>query len=103
MYKIEYLKIAKKDIDDIIFYIRYNLNNKKAALTFANLLIKETNNILKFPYGNAEYLPIKSLKKVYRKCKVKNYLIFYTINEVTNVITIVRVLCSKRDLNKILN
>ena len=32
MYKLEFLTIAKKDMDDIIYYISNTLNNKKAAL-----------------------------------------------------------------------
>ncbi len=31
MYKIEVLPVAKKDIDDIIFYISHNLKNITAS------------------------------------------------------------------------
>lgn len=103
MYKLEYLEIAKKDIDNIVYYIRYNLKNKTAAITFANELIKETDNILKFPYGNIEYTPLKPLKNKYRQSKFKNFIIFYIVNEKSKTITITRVLYQKRNFDQILN
>ena len=35
MYKIEFLPIAKKDIDDIIYYISNNLKNRTAAINLS--------------------------------------------------------------------
>ena len=32
MYKLEFLPIAKKDIDDIVYYITNNLKNRTAAI-----------------------------------------------------------------------
>lgn len=103
MYKLEYLETAKNDIDDIIYYVHYILNNKKAAKDLANTFIKEINNILNFPYGNAEYIPIKPLKYTYRRYKIKNFLVFYIIDEKNRTIIIARVLYKKMDINQILN
>lgn len=103
MYKLEYLKLAKEDMESIIYYISYNLQNKTAALNLVDEFIKVANSILEFPYGNAEYTPIKPLKNEYRSAKVKNFIMFYTINEESKTITIVRVLYQKRDLRKLLD
>lgn len=46
MYKIEFLPIAKEDIDKIIFYVSNNLKNKTAARKLANSFIKGANDIL---------------------------------------------------------
>ena len=102
MYKIEYLEIAKQDIDNIIHYISYNLNNRKAASELIYNFSKEINRITIFPYGNSEYNPIKKLKNTYRKTKIKNYLIFYTINEKEKTIIITRIIYYNRNLDKIL-
>lgn len=59
--------------------------------------------ILEFPYTNSEYIPIKPLKYVYRKSMVKNFMMLYTIEETKKVITIVRVLYQKRDIDRILD
>lgn len=102
MYKLELLPIAKKDIDDIIYYISNNLENKTAARNLANNFIKGTNSILEFPYGTSVYKTTKELEQEYRSLKVKNFLMFYTINENDKIITIVRVLYHKMDINNIL-
>ena len=102
MYKLEILPIAKKDIDDIIYYISYNLKNKNAANDLSNNFIKGINSILEFPYGSSVYKTSKKLNLEYRCFKIKNFLMFYTINEKEKIITIVRVLYKKMDINNIL-
>ena len=102
MYKLEFLPIAKKDIEDIIYYITNNLNNRTTAINLSKDFIKGANNILDFPYGSSEYKTKYGLKNVYRSLKIKNFLMFYTINEKDKIITIVRVLYQKMDINNIL-
>lgn len=102
MYRIEFLPIAKKDIDDIIYYISHNLKNITASKKIRDLFMSSLDNILKFPYGNSVYQPIGVLKNEYRSHKIKNYLMFYTINEEKKLITIVRVLYQKMDISNIL-
>lgn len=101
-YKLVFLPTAKKDIDDIIYYISKNLKNRTAAINLSKEFIKGANNILDFPYGLSEYKPKYKLKNVYRSTKIKNFLMFYTINEQDKIITIVRVLYHKMDINNIL-
>ena len=102
MYKLEFLPIAKKDIENIINYIANNLKNEIAAIDLSKEFIKGANNILDFPYGLSEYEPKHKLKNVYRNFKVKKFFMFYTINERDKIITIVRVLYQKMDINSIL-
>lgn len=103
MYHLEYLKLAKDDMEKIVYYISNNLQNRTAALNLANEFIKCANSILEFPYGNAEYIPVKPLKNKYRTSKVKNFIMFYTVNDEKKVIMIVRVLYQKQDTSKELN
>ncbi len=102
MYKLEFLPIAKKDISDIIYYIYYNLKNVTASEKLKNLFINSFDDILKFPYGSPIYNPIGFLNNKYRSYRVKNFLVFYTINEEEEIITIVRVLYKKMNISKIL-
>ena len=102
MYRIEITTSARNDIYDIFNYISNELNNISAANKLKIKLFKEINNISIFPFGSPiVYINFKSIYK-YRSLKVKNYSIFYTVNEELKVITIVRVLYSKRDFNSIL-
>ena len=102
MYDIEFLPLAKSDIENIIYYIKYNLNNSTAALNLNNNFIKAINNITYFPYGAFIYKQNKLLTYEYRSVRVKNFLIFYTINESKKLITIVRVLYQSMNINNIL-
>lgn len=102
MYKIEFLPIAKKDIDEIIYYISHNLKNITAAKKLRDLFMESLDKITTFPYGLQIYEPNRKLKNEYRSYKVKNFMMFYTINENDKVITIVRVLYQKMDIANIL-
>ena len=81
MYKIEFLPVAKEDIDNIIYYISHKLKNLTASRKLRDLLINSLDYIVEFPYGNPIYKPPSTLKYEYRSTRVKNFLLFYTINE----------------------
>lgn len=102
MYKLVYLPIAKSDIDNIIHYIAINLQNKSAAKKLAESFIDGANSILNFPYGSSIYQPIGILKNEYRSIRIKNFLMFYTIDEKEKLVIVVRVLYQKRNINNIL-
>ena len=94
MYKIEFLPIAKEDIDNIIYYISYNLKNITASSKLRDLFMSSLDYIIEFPYGKSKY--------EYRSYRVKNFLMFYIINEEEKLITIVRVLYQRMDIDNIL-
>ena len=102
MYKIEYLPLAAQDLVDIAAYINQKLCNPQAAEALANLLIKEIDNLSSFPYLHELYISSYPLKHEYRKLTVKNYLVFYWIDEAKKLVTISRVLYGKRDYNTLL-
>ena len=102
MYKIEFLPLAKKDIDDIIYYISHNLKNITASKKLRDLFMQSLDNIIEFPYGSSRYQSVGTLKYEYRSYRVKNFLMFYIVNEKQKLITIVRVLYQKMDINNIL-
>ena len=88
-----------KDIDDIIFYVSNDLKNKTAARNLANNFIRDANSILEFQYGLSVYKTSKKLEQEYRGFKIKNMIMFYTVNEREKIITIVRVLLYIKKLN----
>ena len=91
MYKLEYLPIAKQDIDGIIYYVSNILKNVDGARKLAKSFVSAADSIIKFPYGIPAYNFRKKLKNEYRCFKVNNFLMFYTINENARIITVVRV------------
>lgn len=102
MYQLVYLPLARKDMVDIVQYISLDLCNPDAAGKLAEELIKAAENVLAFPYRNPVHMSIRPLKHEYRKIIVKNYMMFYWIEEQTKTVTIARVLYYKRNQKKLL-
>ncbi len=102
MYNLEYLPVARNDMIDIVRYISNELNNPIAAKRLAIELIDAGEGILKFPYANPAYIPIRPLKHEYRKLLVRNYMMFYRVDEEKKMVTVARVIYAKRDYEKLL-
>ncbi len=102
MYKIEYLPAALRDLTEIALYISNVLQNKKAALDLTQEIVGNVDGLAGFPYKNAVYLPIRPLKYEYRRMAVKNYLIFYRVDEDLKQVTVVRIIYARRNIGEIL-
>ena len=102
MYRIEYLPAARQDMIEIVRYISQELQNPTAANQLAMELIEAGDGILRFPYANPFYTPIRPLKHEYRKLLVQNYFIFYWVDEVEQLVTVARVVYAKRDYERLL-
>lgn len=102
MYKLEYLPAALEDMLEIVKYISKELKNPIAAENLANEFIESAEYLIDFPYSNPIYYPIRPLKKEYRKLLVKNFIMFYYVNEPKKIVTIARVIYAKRDYGRTL-
>lgn len=103
MYKLEYLPIAKRDMTDIVTYISHELSNPIAAEKLANEMIEASRKLTDFPYAAPAYHPIRPLKREYHRLMVQNYTLFYSVDEAKKLITITRVIYSRRDYEKLLD
>jgi len=102
MYRLTFLPIAKQDMTDIVHYISNELFNPVAAAALAEEMIEAAERLCDFPYINTVHQTIKPLKQEYRKLLVKNYIMFYWVDEKKKLITIVRVIYARRDYEKLL-
>lgn len=102
MYNLEYLPVARQDMVDIVRYISRELNNPIAADQLAVELIEAGDSIPAMPYANPAYIPIRPLKHEYRKLLVRNYIMFYWLDEEKKMVTVARVVYAKRDYKKLL-
>lgn len=102
MYNLEYLPVARKDMLEIVQYISLELHKPDAAKRLAVELINAAEGVLKFPYSPPAYQPIRPLKHEYRKILVQNYLILYWVDEEKKLVTVARVVYTKRDYNRLL-
>ena len=102
MYNIEYLPSAKEDMVEIVRYISHDLQNPMAADKLAVEMVKAADGLSDFPYRNRAYMPIKSLKREYRKLLVQNYILFYYVEEEKKLVTIARVIYGRRNYGKLI-
>lgn len=100
MYKIRYLPIAQKDLQDILSYFLDNLKSPKAAMDFIDILDKSILRLKQYPYSCKLYQPQEPLEFEYRFLPVKNYLVFYIVNE--NIIEIHRIVYTRMNLEKLI-
>jgi len=100
MYKLSYLPLANRDIADAVNYIADELLAPKAALDLLDSLDKSISSLKDFPYSCRVYRPVKPLEQEYRIMPVKNYAVFYTVDEQKKLVEITRVIYAKRDLDK---
>lgn len=103
MYRLEYLPIAKQDMIEIARYISHELSNPIAAEKLADDMVEAAEKLIDFPYACSAYYPIRPLQQEYRHLLVKNYLMFYYVNEAQKQITIARVIYARRDYEKLLD
>ena len=102
MYRLKYLPIARQDIIDIARYISHDLSNPAAAEKLAVELVGAAENLAIHPYIHSVFRPVRPLKKEYRKIGVKNYLMFYWVEEAEKIVTIARIIYARRDYEKLL-
>ncbi|MCL2321431.1 MAG: type II toxin-antitoxin system RelE/ParE family toxin [Oscillospiraceae bacterium] len=102
MYRLNYNPKAKNDIDNILKYIAEDLFNPTAAMRLAAEIVNSVDKLNDFPYINPVYKTYNQLKHEYRKLVIKNYIIFYYIDEKNKQINIARMLYSGMNYDKLL-
>lgn len=100
MYRLKYLPLALNDLRDITDYITNTLKAPKAALDLLDTFDESISRLEQYPYSCKVYQPIKDTETEYRFLPVKNYFVFYVVNEGT--VEVHRVIYAKMDLTKII-
>ncbi len=102
MYNVQFLPIAQNDLLDIARYISSELGSTEAAIRLTEKIIKRTDVLGEFPYSCPVYMPIRQMRNEYRKLRVDNYLVFYTVNEKEKNVTVMRIIYARRDFENLL-
>ncbi len=102
-YDIFYTAKAREDLEEIYEYIAFNLQEPMTAGKLYNNIITAVHTLENFPMRNAllENEPWRS--RGLRKLPVKNFLVFYAVNEEKKNVNIIRIMYGARDLGKHLN
>ncbi len=99
-YNIKYLPIFERDLDNVIEYILYKLNNKNAALSLLNNVEKAIIQRAKNPTAYEKYNSIKERRYPYYRIYIGNFIIFYVV--IGNTMELRRFIYGKRNTTKII-
>lgn len=90
-YIVEISETAKKDLDNIISYLRYNLADDIIADKY-KILFKQSLKELENIAGSMQILDEELTgHKNIRKNNVRNYIIFYEVNEEKSKASVLRI------------
>lgn len=96
-YKLVVSKPAEKDLADILQYISKDLSAPKAASDFLDEVLKCYDNVSANPLMYALCDNDRLKNKKYRKAIIKNYIMFYRVDETSHTIYIMRFIYGRRD------
>lgn len=79
MHKVEYLPVAKRDIEEAVAYIAVTLASPSAARDLLRTISEAVTRISQFPYAFEAYRPKWPLHAELRKAPVGNYVLYYAV------------------------
>ncbi len=91
---------AENDLKDIVSYIAYFLKSKQNAVNQLKRLEKAIKGLSEFPERFKRYESDGNLDGDVRVMPVDNYLVFYTVDNDSQIVTIVRVLYGSRNIDQ---
>ena len=101
-YSYRFTEKAEQDFDQILRYISVDLANPIAAQNLGRKMFEKIDVVRAFPDSGApidnEFLSDKAIKKLL----VDNYIIYYKAHYDEKIISIVRIVYGKRNLDEIL-
>lgn len=102
-YQVEITEPAQRDMVEIYLYISNTLKEPGVAKRLYFDMRKAILSLETFPGRHALIKEMNLQHTGIRKCQVKNYLIFYEIEEEKGLVTILRVLYARREWQDILS
>ena len=101
-YSIDISELAKQDITDIASYIRNDLQEPFIAENTANAILDAISTLDDMPARVPLVNDQRLAKQQVRGLQIKNYTVFFRINEASSIVDIIRVLYSRRDWQALL-
>lgn len=92
MYKVVYLPTARKQLEDAVAYIVFDLCAPDTAMNFADEVDESVRNLMEMPYRFPIYHTLYAMKHEIRFFPIKNYNVYYVIDENTKTVEIWRIL-----------
>lgn len=99
-YKLRFLPLFEIDLNDIIDYIVFELNNYDAAADLISEVERAIKRRLDFAESFEPYPSAKQREHPYYRIRIKNYTIFYIV--IDDVMEIHRIIYDRRNLDILL-
>ena len=100
MYEVIYLPTAKRELEEIVDYIAGELKAPEAALDFVNAVDAMAQGLSDMPYRHPIYYARFRLTDEIRYMPVKNYNVFYVVNEELKTVEIRQIIYQRRDTSQ---
>ena len=102
LYRVDVSKVAENDLGEIVRYIASQLSSPDTAMDMMELL-EESMSSLSEMLQRFSLLEDDRLSQMgYRKLVVKNYIVFFSIDERNKVVDVERILYARRNWLRIL-
>jgi len=95
-WQVQYSKRALNDLETIYLYIKEELKAPNSASKITKKIMKQVSALNEMPLRFPLY------KNNIRKLIVDNFIAYYLTNEETAKVTIIAILYSKRNINKLI-
>lgn len=101
-YQLRITETAKQDLREIAFYITERSMDNEIAKRFVVELREQCNRLTEFPQGGA--MPKDRILRSFdfRYIVHKNYLIFYSIDEAQQIVSVLAIFNAKKDYLRIM-
>jgi addiction module RelE/StbE family toxin len=101
-YNIEITQKAECDLSEIGLYISKELLEPKIAKKLIEKISKDILSLEEMPFRHQLVQDKRLAEQWIRKIIVENYTVFYIVNEVKKIVTVVRILYSRREWENLL-
>jgi len=101
-YRVDITELAENDLYDIVRYISAQLSAQTTALKMMENIETAIAGLAKLPQRCPPITDDRLSSVGYRKLIVKNYVVFFSINEREKVVDVERILYARRDWKSIL-
>ena len=101
-YKVIIAPSALDDLRNILSYIAQDLASPETAVKILNTIERAIYSLSDMPKIHALVLDDRLSALGYRKLNVKNYIVFFMVNDALKTVEIDRVLYARRDWQHIL-
>ncbi len=101
-YRVDVSDPAESDLRDIIRYISAQLSAPMTATKMIDVIEEAIAGLADMPQKCPPITDERLASMGYRKLVVKNYIVFFTIDEKSKVVDVERILYARRDWRRIL-